>query len=118
MNERDELLELAWGLIANAGGGDWDTQSEEWRGAAARWRDEWSALNFNRKNLLTKEEAGPMIPLVYGPIRFDPDDYAVVNDIWDLLETIVESLDVASDITITVTPLTPEVPEGAGENLD
>lgn len=33
-------LELAWGIIANAGGGDWTRESPEWQAAAARWRDE------------------------------------------------------------------------------
>ncbi len=44
MNERDrgvKLLEAAWGIIANAGGSDWTRESEEWREAAARWRDEY-----------------------------------------------------------------------------
>lgn len=34
-----DALETAWGIIANASGGDWTKQSEEWRGAAERWRD-------------------------------------------------------------------------------
>jgi len=29
----------AWGLVANAGGGDWETQTPEWQEAAAAWRD-------------------------------------------------------------------------------
>lgn len=41
--EDGELLESAWILIANAGGGDWTTQTAEWREAAARWRDKWMA---------------------------------------------------------------------------
>lgn len=32
--------ELAWGIIANAYGGDWSQASPEWRKAAERWRDE------------------------------------------------------------------------------
>ena len=37
----EELLNLAWGLIANAYGGDWDLASESsgWKAAAERWRD-------------------------------------------------------------------------------
>ena len=27
-------LEIAWGIIANASGGDWDKESEMWRKAA------------------------------------------------------------------------------------
>lgn len=33
-------LELAWGVIANAYGGDWNSAPEVWRRAAIRWRDE------------------------------------------------------------------------------
>jgi len=51
-----ELLELAWGVIANAGGGDWTTQTPEWQEAAARWRDQYHAA-------LSKEvEAKPESP--------------------------------------------------------
>ena len=34
-----ELLEAAWGIIANAGGGNWENETLEWQEAAARWRD-------------------------------------------------------------------------------
>lgn len=33
-------LEAAWGIIANAFGGDWGAASPEWKKAAERWRDE------------------------------------------------------------------------------
>ena len=35
--------EMAWGIIANAYGGDWDLASEAsgWKAAAERWRDEY-----------------------------------------------------------------------------
>lgn len=41
--EREDCLscEIAWGIIANAFGGDWSKASADWRGAAERWRDEW-----------------------------------------------------------------------------
>ena len=39
----DDLLEVAWGIIANANGGDWDKATPEWRGAAERWRDRYFA---------------------------------------------------------------------------
>jgi len=35
-----EAVEIAWGIIANAYGGDWSKASPEWREAAERWRDE------------------------------------------------------------------------------
>jgi hypothetical protein len=34
-----DLLELAWGIIANAGGGNWERESKEWQDAAVKWRD-------------------------------------------------------------------------------
>lgn len=39
----DDLIESAWGLIANAGGGDWTKESDEWRAAAERWRERYHA---------------------------------------------------------------------------
>lgn len=41
--EKTELLELAWGIIANAGGGNWYVETAEWQDAAARWRDRYFA---------------------------------------------------------------------------
>jgi len=43
---KNALLEAAWGLIANAGGGNWQTQCVEWRQAAAHWRD-WYHAKLN-----------------------------------------------------------------------
>jgi hypothetical protein len=37
----EQLLEWAWSIIANAGGGNWKLESPEWQGAAAKWRDEY-----------------------------------------------------------------------------
>ena len=36
-----DLVEYAWGIIANAGGGDWRNESDEWQGAAIRWRTQY-----------------------------------------------------------------------------
>jgi hypothetical protein len=44
-----DLLELAWGIIANAGGGDWSTQTQEWQDAAVRWRERWFAALAGEK---------------------------------------------------------------------
>lgn len=33
-------MEVAWGIIANAFGGDWDLAQKGWKEAAERWRDE------------------------------------------------------------------------------
>ena len=51
MREGTELLELAWGIIANAGGGDWDKESKKWQDAAIRWRDRY----FNSLKQISKE---------------------------------------------------------------
>lgn len=50
LTERDELLEAAWGIIANAGQGNWATQGDEWIGAAERWRDRLFGLVAKEKN--------------------------------------------------------------------
>ena len=39
--DEGDLLEAAWGLIANASGGDWSKADPEWRDAARRWRDKY-----------------------------------------------------------------------------
>lgn len=36
----ENSMELAWGIIANAYGGDWENATPEWKEAAERWRDE------------------------------------------------------------------------------
>ena len=40
---RDALLKRAWGIIANAYGGDWDLASDAsgWKKAAEKWEDEY-----------------------------------------------------------------------------
>lgn len=43
-NPVGDLLERAWGLIANAGGGNWETQDPAWIEAAKWWRDTWHTL--------------------------------------------------------------------------
>lgn len=42
--EQGNLLETAWGIIANAFGGDWSKAGPEWREAATRWRDQYFAM--------------------------------------------------------------------------
>lgn len=36
-----DLLEEAWGIIANANGADWAMKTDDWSLAATRWRDKW-----------------------------------------------------------------------------
>jgi hypothetical protein len=56
-----DSLELAWGIIANAHGGDWSEASPEWREAAERWRDmHWhEALRRNKSIAPVSEPAQP-----------------------------------------------------------
>jgi hypothetical protein len=51
---KEELLESAWGIIANANGGDWDKATPEWKDAAIRWRDNYftSIDNLSPNELL------------------------------------------------------------------
>ena len=49
--ERDEMLdhlEMAWVLIANANGGNWDLATDEWRTAAEKWRNRYHEFLPNR----------------------------------------------------------------------
>lgn len=52
-------METAWGVIANAHGGDWLLASPEWREAAERWRDHhWHAALRRRGALATHAPTG------------------------------------------------------------
>ena len=42
-SEPYDLIGMAWVIIANAHGGDWDVAPEDWRNAARTWRDEYHA---------------------------------------------------------------------------
>ncbi len=42
--QMSDLLYYAWGIIANAGGGDWTTQTDDWQKAAASFREQWHEL--------------------------------------------------------------------------
>lgn len=49
MSDEDlNLLETAWGIIANAGGGNWKLETPEWQAAAARWREQYFARLDNK----------------------------------------------------------------------
>lgn len=55
-----DLLENAWGLLANAGGGDWARESVEWADAAGRWRDDYHKLLDHTKALLDANSDAPL----------------------------------------------------------
>lgn len=38
LTETSDLIELAWGLIANASSGNWERESKAWQDAAVTWR--------------------------------------------------------------------------------
>lgn len=39
-----DLMNYGWTIIANAGAGNWQRESEEWQEAAAKWRDQYHEL--------------------------------------------------------------------------
>ena len=49
-------MELAWGIIANAYGGNWDKADPGWRDAATRWRDEHWHPSLNRNGYPARDE--------------------------------------------------------------
>lgn len=42
-----DLIEDAWGIIANAGGGNWRLETPDWNDAAVGWRGRYHALLAN-----------------------------------------------------------------------
>lgn len=44
VEELRDALEVAWGIICNAGGSHWSRESPEWQAAAARFRTQYFAL--------------------------------------------------------------------------
>lgn len=44
MRDHCDLLEAAFGVIANSYGGNWGQADTAWQDAAARWRDDWHRL--------------------------------------------------------------------------
>ena len=48
-NLEQDLIEMAWSIMANVSGGDWDKQSQDWQEAAGKWRDDYGLwLKENR----------------------------------------------------------------------
>lgn len=48
------LVDQAWAIIANAGGGDWEKESADWRDGAKDWRDQYHK-NLSRRLAITQE---------------------------------------------------------------
>ena len=55
----EDGMEIAWGIIANVGGGDWAKESSMWQKAAESWRDEyWNEItNGLDRRLKSESEA-------------------------------------------------------------
>lgn len=49
-NYPNELLETAWGIIANGGEGDWSRESADWQKAAAKFRSDYFAYLAQKKS--------------------------------------------------------------------
>ena len=79
-DERDTLLERAWGLIANAGEGDWKRESETWQAAAAAWRDRYFG------------SLGPPVEMVDQPLGAQRQPWATTGD-RDLLHLRIRDLE-------------------------
>lgn len=62
--DRDDLLHIAWGIIANAHGGNWDDASEEWHAAAARWRDEYHNTLIEPNVTIAEEVASALLVML------------------------------------------------------
>ena len=39
-----DLIETAWGIIANSGGGNWENENPEWVRAAVKWRQRYHSM--------------------------------------------------------------------------
>lgn len=52
-----EAVETAWGIIANASGGNWDKESKDWKEAAERWRDQYVGLMYETRKSLGDESS-------------------------------------------------------------
>lgn len=75
-----EALELAWGIIANVSGGNWNEQTVDWKKAAERWRDEhWHPA-------LEALGARPDRPLV--PIQETVEENHPIDRVWDAVADI------------------------------
>jgi hypothetical protein len=68
-------MEAAWGIVANVSGSDWTLQSEDWQGAAARWRDEHWHTALDRNGYPDRVDTERRTPLpVEGEALFEGKD--------------------------------------------
>lgn len=53
----EDLIEAAWGIIANVSGSDWTLQGTEWQIAAQQWRDDYNVMLEHTNKMPTFEQA-------------------------------------------------------------
>lgn len=53
--DAEGLVSWAWSVIANAGGGDWDNETQEWRLAARRWEKAWNAYRSSAADVVAEQ---------------------------------------------------------------
>jgi len=46
-----DLIEEAWGIIANAGGGNWKKETQTWQKTAARWRTKYFKMEKEQRQI-------------------------------------------------------------------
>lgn len=57
LDSANDMLYMAWTIIANAGEGDWQKEGTEWQRAAENWRDEWHQYISDYHPEIEEEEA-------------------------------------------------------------
>jgi hypothetical protein len=55
LSKAEELLEMAWVIIANANDGNWDRAATSWVKAAEKWRDDYHNILKIGANNATQE---------------------------------------------------------------
>lgn len=59
LEDKDDLLEFACGIIGNANNGNWDDASEEWRWAAETWTEGYFKINPEPNNYKISQQEPP-----------------------------------------------------------
>lgn len=70
LDDQNDLLEFAWGIIANAGGGNWTLETLDWQSAADQFRTRY----FRDYPRPKPPETPPQEPQIFGSPERGPDD--------------------------------------------
>ena len=54
LEEHRDAAEMLWICLANASGGNWSKQTDEWQDAAERWRDNYFVVKSKLSSSLTE----------------------------------------------------------------